>query len=268
MEMDVFLIQKQLPRKIGISRFLLSGALLCCGLLMLSTTATAFPQEMHAKSSSSHLDSLSRDGVPRICFDSVYYRALPGRVNYCLGLKDWHQGHYNNALELLKLAAGWGNKNAQYTLGLIYYGGHHVAADPALGIAWFKLANERHNDEYISLATKSAIRWATKAQKQRAEQLFQKMRHHYGDKVATERAWHHLQHWVIEHGPFASGCLKLYGAQAYAARMSSLHTSCIPIQAQRYLVQESAGRYFEGWIGTVTVEPLKQVPAPAASSEP
>lgn len=158
----------------------------------------------------------SADAGPSVCFTEVFAEPLPGRADYCRGLRDWNDGHYDSGLELLKLAAGWGNKGAQYTLGLIYYGGRHVPADTALGLAWLKLANERNNDAQIANVTRSAFKWATPADRQRADALFAQMQGTYGDKVAGARAWQRLQRWQSRHGDDA-GCVPLHGAEALAA---------------------------------------------------
>lgn len=218
----------------------------------------------------------SADHKPSACFDRVFYGPLPGKTNYCLGLRDWENGHYRNGLEFLKLAAGWGNKNAQYTLGMIYYNGHHVPADHALGLAWLKLANQRHNDSKIALATRSAIKWATRAQRQRALQLYHQMLAKYGDKVATARAWHHLQHWRRSHNANNRGCMVLVGPEAHAAMASGLAEMiydsqthkfevCMHLQTRRHVLRHTVHHYFQNWAGTVTVGPLQQVPAPASS---
>lgn len=212
------------------------------------------------------------DAAPQACLAKVFFEPLPGKTDYCLGLRDWRNGHYHSGLEFLTLAAGWGNKRAQYTLGLIHYNGHHVAPDPALGIAWLMLADERHNDLQASLAVRSARQWATPDERARAGVLFERMRKVYGDRVAARRAWRRLKRWQSGHGQLLRGCVLLRGAQGFAALQSGLGEPtwdsgvCVPVQKQRHLVQASSDAYFEGLFGSVTVGPLQPVPAPAASS--
>ncbi|HEX7341168.1 MAG TPA: hypothetical protein VF269_02715 [Rhodanobacteraceae bacterium] len=160
--------------------------------------------------------------TPKICFGALFSGPLPGKLDYCLGMRDWNQGHYDGGLSFLKLAAGWGNKNAQYTLGLIYYGGHHVPANPALGLAWLTLANERHDDAQIAQVQHSASLWVTPAQRQQATRLVHQMQSTYSDKVAATRAWQRLQHWRSRHSDFNSGCVRLHGPAAIAARRMGL----------------------------------------------
>lgn len=137
-------------------------------------------------------------------------------------MDEWERGEPAAALKLLELAAGWGNKNAQYTLGLIYYNGHHVAANRALGLAWLELADERANDAQIGEVLRAASRSATAAERQQAQQLFARMQGTYADKVAAARAWHRLQHWRASHARNGNGCLLVQGAQAVAARKLGL----------------------------------------------
>ncbi|MEO6965802.1 MAG: hypothetical protein ABI076_07885, partial [Acidobacteriaceae bacterium] len=106
------------------------------------------------------------------------------------------KGAYRRGLELLELSAGWGNKQAQYTLGMIYFNGDQVAQDRARGIAWLMLANERHNDSQTDLVIRSAIQLATPEQIKTAQRLFQDMRKKYGDSVAGARAWRRVRNYV------------------------------------------------------------------------
>lgn len=201
---------------------------------------------------------------------------MPGKTDYCLGLRAWQKGNYDDGIELLKLAAGWGNKYAQYTLGLIYYNGHHVSANPVLGMAWLKLADERQNDAQIALVVRSVMNLATPVQRDKSEQLFRQMRKKYGDAVAAVRAWHHLQHWKLSTYGADTGCIRMRGAQARAAVAIGLATPvilpngdeivCVYLKVQKHIVRKTAQHYFHGLFGTVNVGPLKTVPAPAASS--
>jgi hypothetical protein len=49
------------------------------------------------------------------------------------------------AVSMLELAAGWGNKYAQYDLGVIYFNGlNGIAVDRPRGTAWFGVAAQNH----------------------------------------------------------------------------------------------------------------------------
>lgn len=204
------------------------------------------------------------------CHDCWYYY-FPGAVNYCLGMRDWKKGSYRSGLEFLELAAGWSNKNAQYTLGLIYYRGQHVAADRARGLAWLMLANERHNDEQTELAARLAIRLATAEQYQRAQQLLQEMRKRYGDKVAGVRAWRHVRNRVNSDTSnimmSKTSCVLESGDVVPWSHGASAdpHMLCMPSGQFSKNVARIASKYFKGLRGTVTVGPLQQAPAPSST---
>ncbi|HEX7340801.1 MAG TPA: hypothetical protein VF269_00855 [Rhodanobacteraceae bacterium] len=215
-----------------------------------------------------------------ICMDKVFYGQMPGKTDYCLGLRAWQSGHYDTGLELLKLAAGWGSKGAQYTLGLIYYNGHHVPVNRALGLAWLELANQRRNDPQIERVAYSTRQWATSNQRKQAQALYLQMRKAYGDKVAATRAWRHLRHWRLAHTPFyTKGCVIVYGQEAYVALSRGIGNPvrpnrkglagfavCVRLNTRHVLVQKLVQKYFHGFMGTVTVGPLQQVKASAAST--
>lgn len=278
-----------------------------CALLALYATC-ASTLVMPARAGQPPATSTRQQGKQNnVCIVRVFMRALPGKADYCLGLRAWQKGHYDTGLKFFKLAAGWGNKGAQYTLGLIYYNGHHVPARPALGIAWIKLANERRNDPQIIKVAHAVTHYATPAQRAHGEALFQQMLPRYGDKVATARAWRRLHDWRMHSGNNA-GCVRLYGEQAAAARrmglsgmapgpvrglfqrippgvpsggssraMRTVQTIraenaiqssgvCVTFSVWRHTVQAVAASYFQGYLGLVTVGPLKPVPAPASTT--
>lgn len=271
------------------------GRVLLCVFAACSASAIAAPSAQTASAHSTQAGAPAHSARKPICFDTLFYVAMPGLTNYCLGLRDWESGHYDDGLELLKLAAGWGNKGAQYTLGLIYYNGHHVAANPALGMAWLELANQRHNDTQIARVARSVAKLATPEERKQARVLYRQMLPRYGDKVAATRAWHHLRHWQ-RHRDGNAGVICVYGRQAWAINhagqqgmeplavvraMETLNAQSstplanggmcpgggiVSFAVQERLVRHSAAIYFDGWIGNVSVGPLQQVPAPAASS--
>lgn len=233
----------------------------------------------------------SHDGKPVQCNDA-YYGYLPGLVDFCLGLHQWQRGRYENGIEFLKLAAGWGSKSAQFMLGMIHYNGRHVPVDRALGIAWLELANERHNDPRIGTVAKSAVKWATPAEQQRGQQLFQTMRAKYGDNVAAARAWTQYEHQVryaayLRGGGLAEmtsrNCMFLPAAQAgaggfevsqpaqaegFAARGKKPRIDasgvCVPFVVFDRGAQHLSKTYFHGWEGHVTVGDLQKEPATSA----
>ncbi len=216
--------------------------------------------------------------------DDTYFHYLPGYVDGCLGRYDWNRGDYRRGLEFLKLAAGWGNKEAQYNLGLIYYNGRQVTADPALGIAWLELANERHDSPKLDVVIRSAIKYATPAQRERASHLFQGLRKRYGDNVAAARAWRQFEHWTEyvadERVGFPpAGCVMPPFSRLTEGVWRTLDPSKPPSVANPAIIYSGpcltfvqvdeatrrvAAVYFHGWNPHVLVGPLHQVPASAS----
>lgn len=206
----------------------------------------------------------------RHCYDCLY-SFFPGMVNYCQGMRDWQTGSYTSALELLRLSASWDNKDAQYTLGLIYFNGHHVPVNHALGIAWLMLANERRNKQAIELALRSMMQVASPSESAQARKMFEKMRKRYGDQVAGARAWHRLRTRYL-HASYGSGyarnfCITAGGASIpyTSGILNDPDVICVPSAFSDNLVMRAAQHYFDGLEGTVTVGSLSQVPAPTSS---
>ncbi len=72
-------------------------------------------------------------------------RFMPGRYYFKKAQFYMKNKQMTAALEMLERAAGWGNKYAQYDLGVIYFNGlNGVAADRPRGMAWFGVAAQNH----------------------------------------------------------------------------------------------------------------------------
>jgi TPR repeat protein len=204
-------------------------------------------------------------------FCDCWYGLLPGAVNYCIGTSIGENGSCRRGLRLFEPAAGCGDKHAQYTLGVIYLKGDHVAQDRARGIAWLMLANERHNDAQTDFVKRSAVNLATPEQNKRAQRLFQEMRQEYGDEVAGARAWRQLKTHL--NGPAFSAqnsCLVEDGSAApWSHGMAAdPHLLCMPTGPAAKSLAKIASAYFDGLTWTVTVGPLQQVPGPESSCTP
>lgn len=252
-----------------------SGRLLatvCIGLL-LPINAFAASNQMPTKRIGGEARRMfdARNACSRSC--DCWYRYFPGSSNYCLGIRYWENGSYQRGLKLLKLAAGWANKDAQYALGLIYFNGHHVATNRALGVAWLTLANERQADPQIALAARSVVEQAQPRENRRAKHLLQQMRKKYSDAVAGRRAWNHLRNRLKSlafSGPRAlprSFCLQRDGSTVPWSHGATDDPDllCLPSLSLSRKVAKIANRYFHDMTGTVTVGPVEQVPASGSS---
>lgn len=254
---------------------------LTCALL----TATTMMASAHVAPASPSSEAVpvatnGKESVPLHCdkLERYYFRSLPGVVANCYANQKWRQGNYQAAIESFKLAAGWASKDAQLSLGLIYYTGRQVATNKALGLGWLKLAAER-DDQRKQLVARSAAKHASPQQRRHARQLLPHMRDRYGDDVAAERAWTHYAHsrryqemarMVLPGLEYQSLPNPSPGAAANIAGMIMANVyaqmRCQTEQMNRRKMQTFektlVDRYFDGWHGVVEVGPLKATSAP------
>lgn len=218
----------------------------------------------------------------RHCNDGLSY-FLPGYTEYCFGAKKWRNGNYDDALFDLKDAAGWANKNAQYTLGLIYFNGHHVPADRPLGLAWLLLAAERQKPQHYVDVAVSAYKMATPEERAKAVQLLNRMSQRYADAHAVHRAiahFHHAMQSSVRRWGDGSGtklCIAGLTPMGTPGHPQAPHGalphgegnasggSCPPTVFVVHILNHAAHVYFKDALpeGHVAVGPLKQVLGPA-----
>ncbi|MBE1159052.1 hypothetical protein [Dyella acidiphila] len=200
----------------------------------------------------------------------VLEKLLPGEYHYCVAVHDWQRGNNRSGLSEAKYAATWGEKRAQFALGVDYFNGRRgLTADKVQGLAWLTLAAERKDPYYASILS-SARAQSTPAQQQQADALVATMLPDYGDaKVAAyaERRFR-AQWWEIRQQVWDT---------ASASHMDpwSINTAFAidglgvvqPMIALRKL-QDAGTTYFDGWGGHVTVGPLIPLSklAPGAAS--
>jgi TPR repeat protein len=198
------------------------------------------------------------------------FGVLPGDFNFCLALKQWDKGHLKQAIELMELASGWGNKSAQTALGVAYFNGDGIAQDRALGLAWLALAAERQAPKASGLYLSARAR-VDVAEYERAQGLYGQMRAKYADEVAAARADRHFQRAMraLASNPVygAGTCLAGFNAYEFASPndQGAMVRGCSmgSEQAMREALQQRYDRYFAGWKGRVTVGPVESLKAPA-----
>jgi hypothetical protein len=122
--------------------------------------------------------------------DKLTNDAVPDRILICDAMENFKDGFDDHALNLFKEAAKFGNKIAQYRVGLMYLAGFGVPKDRTEGTAWLLLANERNNTAMTDRLKE--VRDASNAAEwrdivNRAEAL----REEFGDRKALHRraAW-------------------------------------------------------------------------------
>lgn len=201
---------------------------------------------------------------------------LPGIYYYCAGARNLARGHYASGRSLLQVAAAWGSKPAQFTLGVAYFNGDVAAQDRPLGLAWLGLAAERDDPSYQAVF-QSAWRKATPAEHARANVLWKSMRGKYDDAHAAVRARRHylyLRDQMVTGQAFgARWCVSgLTGANMERGRgdasqqgRDSTVVGCANEVAGDVLVNQVdtyAASLFDGMEGHVTVGSLQQVSLP------
>lgn len=210
---------------------------------------------------------------PRIRCNSALYRYLPGEVNFCLAVKEQQRNNVPGTLEMLKLAAAWGNKKAQYVLGLMYFNGGQVAADRPLGLAWLGLAAERGDPVYSAVLI-SAYGKASAQERAASKSRYEALRPVYADAVAAQRAqrqFDRAMHDLTRFEPYPSEVCAS-GLVAGVVDDDDGHGPMCPSAAVVVAVlNEAADVYFVGWTGHVSVgslEPVKDADhkSPAAAS--
>ena len=109
---------------------------------------------------------------------------------YCEAMHNFRKGFDRHALDLFKRAARYGNKLAQYKIGLMYAGGVGTEADAVEGAAWLLLANERNIDE-VTERLRFVMSTLPEFEKRQAHERAGELREEYGDLNALSRraAW-------------------------------------------------------------------------------
>jgi hypothetical protein len=92
------------------------------------------------------------------------------------------------AVSMLKIAASWGNKYAQYDLGVLYFNGMgNLPLDRPRGTAWFGIAAQNHG----SLADQSLLEaWKILSDDERkqASAITDELMPEYADRITLRRA--------------------------------------------------------------------------------
>ena len=148
---------------------LLAGAL-TCGLAVASLAAAANAESDFASD-------------PAITINYLPGKYYEQRAQEAVKRKDFRQ-----ALEMYEKAGYWGNKVAQYDVGMLYLNGAEgVTADRIRGIAWLGIAAQTHTP-YVDKALGEAYASLDAEQKKAAGELWKQLKVDYDDKVTLDRA--------------------------------------------------------------------------------
>lgn len=205
----------------------------------------------------------TNDAKPPQCNPAVF-RFLPGEFNFCLAGVDIYRGDYTSGIEMLKLAAGWGSKKAQYVLGVTYFRGDSIPSDHALGLAWLALAAERRDPTYLAVLA-SAHGKSTAAEHQRAGEWLTTLRPKYADAVAARRAQRRFDRMMREltyFEPYDVGvCVEGLTGGLVPQKPADQFTngSCPSPTFAAMRLHQLSDVYFDGWRGHVSVGEIQSL---------
>jgi len=230
-----------------VKRFM-KAALILLGLNVLASVPAAFADSAAATPAASAAPA-SGKMYWNSCIEGLE-QILPGDFYACRARYYFQEEKNPRGVSELEEAAYWANKDAQYTLGLIYFNGDmkDVPANRPLALAWLDLSAERndfaHQQTYaIARAKSSAV------EIQAAEQLLKKMKLKYSDKVAGARAMRRFNHEIapLEDAANSGGISYIRGYSPFPEDANTVVTR----------LHAEADKAFQGLIGTVTVGPLQ-----------
>ncbi|HEY4146427.1 hypothetical protein [Pinirhizobacter sp.] len=205
------------------------------------------------------VDAPDRSGINVCAFGME--QILPGDYYACRSIYAMRHHDYRKAIDLLEESASWANKNSQRVLGLVYFNGDStgIAPNHPLGLAWLKLAAERH-DPAIQNDFDSALAHASQSERTESDRLFDSMKDKYGDDVAGKRAVQRYNQYVtpIKQASLGRNYAVLYGFGPYGQRADV-------VVAQ---LQTQAQQDFNGLVGTVVVGAVEQDASGAGKPAP
>jgi hypothetical protein len=111
----------------------------------------------------------------------------PGEYYFYLGALANQRGDYEHAIAMYKVAASWAYKPAEYNLGVLYLNGHGSTVDLPRAMAWFALAAERGEKQYV-YAKQLLYANLTPQQFEQANEIWRELLPTYGDATALVRA--------------------------------------------------------------------------------
>jgi tetratricopeptide (TPR) repeat protein len=111
----------------------------------------------------------------------------PGEYFFYLGALANQRHDYEHAIAMYKIAASWAYKPAEYNLGVLYLNGHGSPVDLPRAMAWFALAAERGEKQYV-YAKQLLYANLTPDQFEQANEIWRELLPTYGDETALVRA--------------------------------------------------------------------------------
>jgi hypothetical protein len=139
----------------------------------------------------SFLPAAARGDSPDSSFandPSITIKYLPGKYYEQQALQAVKSKDFREALEMYEKAGYWGNKIAQYDVGMLYLNGADgVPADKIRGTAWLGIAAQTHAP-YVDEALGEAYAGLNTEQRAAAGDFWKQLKVDYDDKVTLDRA--------------------------------------------------------------------------------
>lgn len=111
----------------------------------------------------------------------------PGEYFFYLGALASQKHDYEHAIAMYKVSASWAYKPAEYNLGVLYLNGQGSPVDLPRAMAWFALAAERGETQYV-YAKQLLYAHMTPEQFDQANAIWRELLPIYGDEHALVRA--------------------------------------------------------------------------------
>ena len=171
------------------SAILLAGLWLCPTLHATDTTLPTIPIDTQAPPQK----VVSYKATPDVPtsrtdpFNRPEDDGRPGEYFFYLGALANQKHDYEHAIAMYKVAASWAYKPAEYNLGVMYLNGHGSPVDLPRAMAWFALAAERNETQYV-YAKQLLYAHMTPEQFEQANVIWRELLPTYGDATALVRA--------------------------------------------------------------------------------
>jgi hypothetical protein len=119
---------------------------------------------------------------------SITIKYLPGKYFEQKALQAVKREDFRQALDMYEKAGYWGNKIAQYDVGMLYLNGAQgIPADKVRADAWLGIAAQTHAP-YVDKALGEAYAGIDAEQRAAAGDLWKELKVDYDDKVTLDRA--------------------------------------------------------------------------------
>jgi hypothetical protein len=150
--------------------------------------ACAFPATARSANNAPLYDSSFDANRPAsLGYNTPEDDARPGEKFFYRGAFAFRHKQYKFAVDMYKVAASWAYKPAEYNLGVMYLHGQGIAVDLPRAMAWFALAAERGNKDYVA-ARELLYAHLSKEQFAQANVVWRELKPTFGDEVALSRA--------------------------------------------------------------------------------